>query len=221
MPRFTALLITLALAATACGGGGGGLSTPELDAFREQPTACGADRPGRPAEMEFDAPGDAGVTGPVTAILRTSCGDITLRLDPSLAPQAVNSFVFLAEEGYFDNTVSHRVVPGFVIQAGDPTATGRGGPGYRLQDELPPAGFQYVAGTVAMANAGPNSAGSQFFLTLGDVGLDPTFTVFGTVVDGVDVMQRIASLPMGSNPGDFQPSRPLETVYLEDVEIVR
>lgn len=221
MPRLLSILIALAaLALTACSGNGG-LSTPELDAFREQPTACGADRPGRPADQEFDQPGDAGVAGRVTAIIRTSCGDITLGLDPSLAPEAVNSFVFLAEGGYFDNTVSHRVVPGFVIQAGDPTATGRGGPGYRLPDELPPAGFQYLAGTVAMANAGPGTAGSQFFLTLDDVGLPPDFTVFGTVVDGFDVMERIAALPMGSNPGDFQPSRPLETVYIEEVEIVR
>ena len=111
--------------------------------------------------------------------------------------------------------------PGFVIQAGDPTATGRGGPGYRLPDELPPDEFQYVGGTVAMANAGPDTAGSQFFLTLADVDLPPEFTVFGVVVDGFDVMQRIAALPMGSNPGDFQPSRPLETVYIEEVEIIR
>lgn len=220
MRRLAPSLVAMTLLAAACGGSSG-LSTPELDAFRDQPTACGADRPGRPTEMSFDTPGDAGVTGPVRAILHTSCGDITLQLDPALAPQAVNSFVFLAEQDYFDNTVSHRVVPGFVIQAGDPTATGRGGPGYRLQDELPDAGFEYAAGTVAMANAGPDSAGSQFFITLADVGLDPDFTVFGTVVEGFDVMQLIASLPMGSNPGDFQPSHPLQTVYLDDVEIVR
>ena len=221
MARPTAVLAALSLLLVACGDGGAGVSTPELEAFREQPTACGADRPGRPTEMAFDAPGDAEVKGPLTAIVKTSCGDITLKLDPNLAPQAVNSFVFLAEQGFYDNTVSHRVVPGFVIQIGDPTASGRGGPGYRLPDELPPPGFQYVAGTVAMANAGPDTAGSQFFITLADVGLDPDFTVFGVVVAGLDVMQRIAALPMGSNPGDFQPSRPLETVYIEEIEIVR
>lgn len=218
--RHLATITVLTLIMLACGGDGS-LSTPEFDSFREQETACGGERPGRPEEMEFDAPADLGLTGTVTAILHTSCGEIILELDAEMAPATVNSFVFLAEQGYFDRTVSHRVVPGFVIQAGDPTATGRGGPGYTIPDELPAPNLGYATGTVAMANAGPNTAGSQFFMTLADVNLPPDFTVFGRVVDGFEVMSAIASLPMGSNPGDFQPSRPLQTVYLEEVEILR
>lgn len=156
------------------------------------------------------------------AVLHTSCGPITIELDPALAPETVNSFVFLAEEGYYDGTVSHRVVPGYVIQAGDPTASGRGGPGYAIPDEFPAPDFSYTRGIVAMANTGrPNTGGSQFFLVLEDASLPPNYTVFGTVVDGFEVMDRIGQLPLGPQPGDAVPSRPLETVYLERVEIDR
>jgi cyclophilin family peptidyl-prolyl cis-trans isomerase len=137
------------------------------------------------------------------------------------APETVNSFVFLSRQGYFDGTVSHRVVPGFVFQAGDPTATGTGSPGYTVPDDFPAAGFSYARGVVAMANTGaPGSGGSQFFIALDDISLPPSYTVFGEVVEGLDVLDRIASIPMGPNPPDAVASRPLETVYLERVEIV-
>ncbi len=228
------ILLALALLAAACGdddattttsttapGGAPAVDSPEYQAFRAQATACGAAAPAAATAMTFAAAGDAGVSGPVRAVLHTSCGDVTLELDPALAPETVNSFVFLAQQGYFDGTVSHRVVPGFVFQAGDPTATGRGDPGYSLPDEFPPAGFAYTRGVVAMANSGlPNSGGSQFFIALDDIGLPPNYTVFGRVVDGFDTLERIAALPMAPNPPDPAPSRPLETIYLETVEIV-
>jgi peptidyl-prolyl cis-trans isomerase B (cyclophilin B) len=216
----------VALLSASCGGSQTGgatanqVATTQYLTFRSQPTACGAQAPPPAVAMQFSAPGDAGVTGPVDVVLHTSCGDVRLRLDPALAPETVNSFVFLAEQGYFDGTVAHRVVPGFVFQAGDPTASGSGGPGYTLPDELPPSDFTYSRGVVAMANTGqPHTGGSQFFIVLSDISLPPSYTVFATVVAGMDVLDTIAALPMGPNPGDPVDSRPLETVYLDRVEV--
>lgn len=210
------------LSAAGCGGGDEptGITTPEYLVFRDQPTACGAERPDPAPDLQFEAPDDLGLGGTVEAILHTSCGRVRLELDAAAAPQTVNSFVFLARRGYFDGSAAHRVVPGFVMQAGDPTATGRGGPGYVIPDELPPADFSYVKGTVAMANSGPNTGGSQFFMLLDDAALPPAFSVFGRVVEGFETLEAIAALPMGPNRGDAVPSRPLETVYLDRVEIV-
>jgi len=221
MLRPTLLILgPLALLAAACGGGDTAVGSTEYQAFRAQPTACGATAPDPAVSMQFPAPEDAEVTGPILVVLHTSCGAVTLELDPSLAPETVNSFVFLAREGYFDGTVSHRVVPGFVFQAGDPTASGTGDPGYSLPDEFPPADFAYTRGVVAMANSGiADSGGSQFFVALADIGLPPNYTVFGRVVAGFDVLERIAALPMGPNPPDPVDSRPLETIYLERVEV--
>jgi len=129
-----------------------------------------------------------------TATLETNHGTIVLELDPTHAPLAVNNFVFLASEGFFDGVVFHRVVPGFVIQGGDPTGTGRGGPGYRFRDELEGPG-SYDRGTVAMANAGPNTNGSQFFICLDDVRLPHQYTIFGKVVSGMEAVDSIAALP--------------------------
>jgi cyclophilin family peptidyl-prolyl cis-trans isomerase len=170
--------------------------------------------------MRFDAPDDLGLTEDLRVTLVTSCGDIVLELVPEVAPRTVNSFVFLAEQGYFDGTAVHRIVPGFVIQAGDPTASGAGGPGYVLPDELPPADFRYAPGIVAMANAGPNTSGSQFFLVIGETGLAPTFSVFGAIVHGADALMSIAAVPLGLSPrGEL--SRPLETIYIESVTVER
>ena len=188
--------------------------------FRAQPTACGAAAPDPVVDMTFAAPEDEALAagGPVTATIVTSCGDIVVELDPAAAPDTVNSFVFLARNGYFDGSASHRVVPGFVIQAGDPTATGRGGPGYVIADEFPADSTAYARGVIAMANAGPGTTGSQFFLVLADVPLPPQFSVFGRVTSGLEVMDRIAAVPLGFSPtGEL--SVPLETVYLERVEI--
>ncbi len=214
-------LIALALLINACGDDGAGppVTSAEYLAFREQPTACGADRPDPAGWMQFTAPDDMGLTGDVEVVLETSCGDITLVLDPEIAPLTVNSFVFLAEQGYFDGIALQRVVPGYIVQIGDPTASGAGSPGYRVPDELPPDGFLYRRGTVAMANGGPNTGGSQFFLVIEDVPLPPDYTVFGEVVSGFDVIAAMAAVPMGANPGDVTPSRPLETIYVEQVRV--
>ena len=135
-----------------------------------------------------------------TATLDTSCGAINLDLHAERSPLAVNNFVFLAQQGYYDNCPVHRVVPGFVVQAGDPTGTGRGGPGYRFADELSGRG-QYREGTLAMANAGPNTNGSQFFICLASVNLPHAYTIFGQVTAGMDVVHAFAALPLrGERP---------------------
>jgi cyclophilin family peptidyl-prolyl cis-trans isomerase len=219
--RLPIAVIALALVTAACGDDDAGppVTADTYEAFRAQPAACGAETPPPATEMTFDAPGDAGVTGPVRVVITTSCGDITIELDPGLAPQAVNSFVFLAEEGYFDGQASHRVVPGNFVQAGDPTASGLGSPGYRLPDELPPAGTVYTRGTIAMANAGPNTAGSQFFIMLADLPLPPSYSIFGRVVGGFETLDLIESIPLGQSPTEAAASRPMESLYLERVTV--
>jgi peptidyl-prolyl cis-trans isomerase B (cyclophilin B) len=124
------------------------------------------------------------------AVIKTNKGDIHLELNPAEAPMTVNNFVVLARDGYYDGITFHRVVPHFVIQGGDPTGTGSGGPGYNFQDEA--VTRPYKAGTVAMANAGPNTNGSQFFICLEDQpGLPPNYTIFGDTVTGMDVVRNI------------------------------
>lgn len=146
-----------------------------------------------------------------TAHLDTNHGAITIALIPDRAPQTVNNFVFLANEGFYDGLIFHRVVPGFVIQGGDPAGTGRGGPGYKFRDELDKPG-SYSRGTVAMANAGPNTNGSQFFLVLDKVGLPHAYTIFGRVTDGMDAVDSIAALQARSE-------RPVEDAVIRSVKI--
>ena len=192
--------------------------------YLHQPTACGADQPERAVDMEFDSADDSELTGITVVTLHTSCGPIEIELDPNLAPETTNSFVFLAESGYFDGTVSHRIIPDFMMQAGDPTATGRGGPGYTLPDELPTGEGVYTRGVVAMANAGPGTTGSQFFIMLGDAAwLGPQYSVIGSVASGLDVLDLIAQVPLGhgANSADPSPSTPLESVFIESVSVER
>jgi len=121
----------------------------------------------------------------------TDRGMITMELDPQLAPNSVNHFVALAKDGFYDGLTFHRVVPDFVIQGGDPEGSGRGGPGYKWNDE--PVKGEYTLGAVAMANAGPNTNGSQFFICIDDCRrkLDKAYNLFGYVIDGIDVAQKI------------------------------
>lgn len=202
------------------------LSTVPSDyvGYLHQPTACGAEQPEPAVDMKFDTPEDTEATDPIRITLHTSCGPIKIELDPTVAPETANSFVFLAESGYFDGTVSHRIIPGFMMQAGDPTATGLGGPGYTLPDEFPAEGTIFSRGVVAMANAGPGTTGSQFFIMFNDVDWLPAqYTIVGHVVSGLDTLDRIAALPLGrsANSADPNPSTPLESLYIESVSIER
>ncbi len=124
------------------------------------------------------------------ATVHTNRGTIVMELDPQMAPRSVNNFVALARQGYYDGLTFHRVVPEFVIQGGDPDGTGRGGPGYRFEDE--PVRGEYTLGAVAMANAGPDTNGSQFFVCIDDCTskLQKNYNLFGYVVDGIDVAQQ-------------------------------
>jgi peptidyl-prolyl cis-trans isomerase B (cyclophilin B) len=144
-----------------------------------------------------------------TATIVTNCGTIVVAMDGKDAPHTVNSFSFLASKGFFNDTKCHRLTTqGIdVLQCGDPTGTGEGGPGYTIPDENL-AGAKYPTGTVAMANAGPNTGGSQFFLVYGPSQLGPDYTPFGTITSGLDVLNRIAAA--GSNPpGDGAPVQPV------------
>jgi peptidyl-prolyl cis-trans isomerase B (cyclophilin B) len=149
---------------------------------------------------------DAGKT--YRLVVETSCGSFTIELDQESAPETTASLVSLAENGFYDGTTFHRVVPGFVIQGGDPTGTGAGGPGYSTVD-VPPVGTSYTLGTVAMAKAGAEPAGtsgSQFFVvTAPDAGLPPDYAVVGTVVEGMETVTAIEGLGAGDGP----PSRPV------------
>lgn len=189
--------------------------------FRDQPTACDGEAPDPARTLQFEAPEAQGLTGTVEATIRTSCGEIVLALDASGFPGTVDSFVFLARQGYYDGTVFHRIAPGFVAQGGDPTATGRGGPGYSIPDEFPAEGFVYRRGVVAMASAGRGTTGSQFFIVIGDdaENLPPSFNVLGEVTAGFDVLDRLNEVPVEFQRGGTEQSRPTETVYIETIEI--
>jgi len=148
-----------------------------------------------------------------SATISTAKGDIVIEMFAESVPKAATNFTDLARKGFYDGVIFHRVVPGFVIQGGDPTGTGRGGPGYKFEDEPFPG--DYVRGAVAMANAGPNTNGSQFFICLEDLSgrLPKNYTLFGQVTSGMDVIDAIAADPIG--PGD----RPRDPVSMTSVTI--
>ena len=150
-----------------------------------------------------------------TATFVTSCGKITVDLDPKAAPKTVNSFVFLANKKYFDGLTFHRAVKDFVIQGGDPQGTGNGGPGYEFEDELPQDG--YKIGSLAMANSGPNTNGSQFFIITGNGGtkLPNSYSRFGMVTEGIDVAQKMETFATQPDP----PGRPSRPLYMLSVTI--
>ncbi|RMI42617.1 peptidylprolyl isomerase [Streptomyces triticirhizae] len=169
---------------------------------------CDTPEEGEPTGDQWDEEPELTVdTGtPQVMTLATTCGDIELTLDPEAAPRTVNSFAFLAGEDYFDHTPCHRLTTEgiFVLQCGDPTGTGQGGPGYELPDENlddpAVADGVYPTGTVAMANSGPDTGGSQFFLVYEDSQLPASYTPFGQVTGGLDVLETIAGA--GSAPPD-------------------
>ena len=169
-----------------------------------------------PRQQQFAEPPEMGIDPQrrYTATLSTSLGDMVIALDAIAAPATVNNFVFLALNHYYDGVIFHRIINGFMCQGGDPTGSGRGGPGYRFADELPKAGA-YQIGSVAMANAGPNTNGSQFFIVSGPsgVGLPPAYSLFGQVVTGLDVLESMQSVATDAQ------DRPREDVVINSVTI--
>jgi peptidyl-prolyl cis-trans isomerase B (cyclophilin B) len=169
-----------------------------------------------PKQVSFKAPKQTVKRGEkLTAVVDTSCGSFEIALDTQRAPKTVNSFVFLADEGFYDNLIFHRIVPGFVIQGGDPEGTGTGGPGYTV-DEKPPANLSYTKGIVAMAKSSadpPGRSGSQFYVVTGaDAGLPPEYALVGKVSEGFDVVARIDAL---GTPEET----PKQTVLIEKIAI--
>ena len=152
-----------------------------------------------------------------TAVVTTNMGTYSAVLDAAKAPGTVNNFVSLARNKYFDGTTCHRAIPGFMIQCGDPTATGSGGPGYKFADELPAAG-EYKIGSLAMANSGPDTNGSQFFVISGDQGvsLPPSYTLFGQVTEGLD--STVVALDAAGNPSS-NGMPPLKEIKIESITI--
>jgi peptidyl-prolyl cis-trans isomerase B (cyclophilin B) len=170
----------------------------------------------KPKHVSYGAPKQTVTKGEkLTAVVKTSCGTFEIALDAKRAPKTVNSFVFLSEEGFYDGLTFHRVAPEFVIQGGDPLATGTGGPGYSV-DEKPPANLAYTKGVVAMAKSTaepPGRSGSQFFVVLSaDAGLPPEYALVGEVDRGFDVVERIGKL---GTPAE----KPKQTVLIERISI--
>ncbi|MFJ8474298.1 peptidylprolyl isomerase [Kitasatospora sp. NPDC094011] len=181
---------------------------PASTPTRKPVEGCAAPAPGSPNKKQFKAEPAMSIDdhGSYTMTLDTNCGKVTVAMDAAKAPHTVNSFNFLAGEQYFDHTKCHRLTTDgiFVLQCGDPTATGSGSPGYKFADENL-SGATYPAGTVAMANSGPGTNGSQFFLVYKDTQLPPNYTPFGKITGGLDVVQKIASAGTLEGSGDGHP----------------
>jgi len=155
------------------------------------------------------------------AEVKTSKGSFKIHLFAKDAPKTVNNFVFLSQEGFYNGVTFHRIIESFMIQTGDPTGTGAGGPGYKFEDET--TNYQYEPGIIAMANAGPNTNGSQFFICTGEdsVGLNqmPNYTIFGKVTEGMDIIKHIAATPVETNRQTGETSKPSETVTIDSIKI--
>lgn len=185
-----------------------GLSLPVL-------TSCGR---AKPAPQRYDAPPPMSIdTGKsYHATIKTEKGDIRLLLFDDEAPMTVNNFVFLARQGFYDGCTFHRVIPGFVAQAGDPTGTGSGGPGYTFPDEFSPSLSHDSAGILSMANAGPDTNGSQFFITYApQPHLNGRHSIFGKVVDGMEVLLSLAPRDPVADP-DAPPGDEIRTIVIEE-----
>lgn len=218
--RATALLAAVfsVLAIAACGGNDS--SSPASTSTAETAAGCQqVDQP-EPKDVKFSKPEEVLQAGQkATATVQTSCGSFTIALDTKDSPKTANSFAFLAEKGFYDGTTFHRVVPGFVIQGGDPQGTGQGGPGYSVT-EAPPQDTTYKTGLVAMAKTEvepPGTSGSQFFVVTApaDAGLPPDYAVLGEVTDGMDTVDAIAELGSASDPN----GAPTQTVTIDKVTI--
>lgn len=191
-------------------------STPDNEADGSPDTAAAMEE--GQADMQWESPPEMQLEQgkDYKATIHTNKGDIVIDLFESEVPNTVNNFVFLAQQGYYKNVPFHRVISGFMIQTGDPTGTGAGGPGYRFEDE--PVSRDYLQGTVAMANAGPNTNGSQFFIMHAANPLPKNYTIFGQVIEGQDVVDAIASVPVSAGARGER-SVPNEEVFMESVDI--
>lgn len=155
-------------------------------------------------------------TKTITATMVTTKGTMVFQLFPKEAPKTVNNFVFLSKDSFYNSVIFHRIIKGFMVQSGDPTGTGAGSPGYSFPDE--PVTRQYVRGTLAMANAGPNTNGSQFFIVHQDTPLPPNYTIFGILTQGFDVLDAIAGVPVTSSASG-ELSKPVQSPSIIRIDI--
>ena len=216
-----ALLVAVALASvlTACGGSSDSTSSSSTaTTSTTEASGCKQVKAPPPKSVSFKAPKQVLKPGEeATAVVKTNCGTFEIALDTKRAPKTANSFAFLAEEGFYDDLIFHRVVPGFVIQGGDPKGTGLGGPGYNV-DEKPPPNLEYTKGVVAMAKSSadpPGRSGSQFFVvTAAAAPLPPEYALVGKVSKGYATVARIEAL---GTPEET----PTQTVLIEEMTIER
>lgn len=157
------------------------------------------------------------VTKKYKVVLNTTEGDITIEVNHLDTPLASANFVYLARLGFYNDIIFHRVIKDFMIQSGDPTGTGAGGPGYKFNDE--PIIGEYTRGTVAMANSGPNTNGSQFFIMHKDYPLPKNYVIFGKVIEGMDVVDKIAEAPVEESPLGGEESKPVSPVKITGTEV--
>ena len=187
----------------------------------ESPEAAGAaeDAPVTTERKQYSAPPEQVIDPSKTyiATIETTKGTMTAELYAQDAPITVNNFVVLARDGFYNGVPFHRIVSGFMVQTGDPQGNGTGGPGYSFQDE--PVTRDYVRGTLAMANSGPNTNGSQFFIVHQDYPLHKNYTIFGKVTEGLETLDAIASVPVTTNPMSGENSQPQEEVTITEVSI--
>lgn len=220
-------LIALTMLASACGNKpaetAGGTATPKSGATAPAATAA-ASPAATPAAKQWSKAPDMTIDTNKTyqAEVTTSKGSFTIDLFAKEAPKTVNNFVFLSKEGFYNNVTFHRIIKSFMIQTGDPQGTGMGGPGYKFADELKTT-HKYEPGTVAMANSGPNTNGSQFFICSGadcaNLNQIPNYTIFGKVTqDGMATIAKIADTPVEMG-GESTPSKPKEKVTINAITI--
>jgi len=217
MTRSFTVLVALVLSAASivagCSTGGGSSSKPSADTFGSASTSAAPASAAPASAAPSSAPAGSGSasgscpTAPPAAMaagtkrvvtIETAKGKIEIPVEADLGPLAAGNCIALASCGFYDGLVFHRLVPGFVIQGGDPTGTGSGGPGYSFADD--PVTVPYARGVVAMANSGPNTNGSQFFIVLADATLDPNYSVFGRVTSGLETVDAIAAMPNAGSP---------------------
>jgi cyclophilin family peptidyl-prolyl cis-trans isomerase len=210
------LVVSLVLALAACGGNGGGSTQAAAQPTTTDAAGCRSVSPpaGKP-RTESKPTKRLDQTKTYDVLIKTNCGNFTIRLAVKTSPATAASFASLAQKGFFDGTVFHRIVPGFIIQGGDPTGTGTGGPGYTTVDK-PSASTRYTLGVVAMAKTGaepPGTSGSQFFVvTAQDAHLPPDYAVLGKVVTGQAVVAKIGEF---GDPASGGSGTPTETVEIE------
>ena len=188
----------------------------EIDKVDKLQTETEKSQVGKPTDIMENTEMKIDPAKKYTALVKTTDGDMTLQLNVKATPITASNFIKLANKGFYDGTIFHRIIKDFMIQGGDPTGTGRGGPGYKFDDEK--FDGEYERGTLAMANAGPNTNGSQFFIMHKDVALPKNYVIFGKIIEGLETLDKIAEAPV-MDSGSGEESKPVTPVKIISVKI--